>query len=107
MMMIRQIQQLLEVALCGARRKLQTSELTSEERYTIFITKLHYIHDMYFYCQLLGINPYKDYKNKSTGELTTKMIKTIRATGNVAPTYKRECRSLGKWQSQYITVESR
>ena len=51
---------------------------------------------MYFYWQLLGINPYKEYKNKSSSELTTRMIRTMRATGNIAPTYKRNVTLLVK-----------
>ena len=38
---------------------------------------------------MLGINPYQNYRDKTVDQLASKMIRTMRATGDDAPTYKR------------------
>jgi hypothetical protein len=38
---------------------------------------------------MFGINPYQNYKGKTIDQMTTKIVRTMRATGDVAPTYKR------------------
>ena len=39
--------------------------------------------------QMLGINPYQGYVGKTVDQLSRKIVRTMRATGDVTPTYKR------------------